>query len=262
LFYGNDIEAQYELATEIARLLNCHEYRNENCQCLNCKWIRHKEHPEVMTVSKIDSKPSDDDSKTVISVKQAQMVKNSLLNTSDYHRVFIFCDAEIEKGTEKWIPLGLSVDNFNEESANALLKTIEEPPANTTFFFLTRDKRDVLETIISRSQSFFVPSFAIEDRDYSSVSKILADYPNIERQNSLDLALDLHTLAKEKGVVETLDEVQNFLYALLKSNIDVSDLKLKILKDLKIVEDAKRQLKEYINPQLAIENMCLNFTSN
>lgn len=258
LLYGQDISIQYAIATEIARLLNCNEFKNESCKCLNCNWVRDNQHPAVLTISKIDNKPSDDDSKTVISVKQSQMIKNLLLNTSDYHRVFIFCDAKIEN--ENWMPLGLNKINFQEETANSLLKIIEEPPENTTFFFLTRDKNDLIETIISRSQSFFVPAFNIENSDYSEIAEFFADYPVIERQNSLDLAQKLFLLSKENGSDKILDKIQMFLLVLLKSNLENKTLKYKILADIKSAEVAKQQIENHINPQLAFEDMCLNMT--
>ncbi|MGN1125393.1 MAG: hypothetical protein ACI4SM_04320, partial [Candidatus Gastranaerophilaceae bacterium] len=157
LFYGNDIQSQYDLALYIAQLLNCKEKQIYDCDCLNCKWIKNGEHPAVLTISRVDNKPDNDDSKTVISVKQAQEIKQSLLNSSDFHRVFIFCDKDDDNNIK-----GLNRYNFQEETANALLKTIEEPPSKTTFFFLTRDKNDLISTIISRSQCFFVPSFSNE----------------------------------------------------------------------------------------------------
>ncbi|HPT41333.1 MAG TPA: hypothetical protein PLG15_03005 [Candidatus Gastranaerophilaceae bacterium] len=258
LFYGNDIEAQYALATDLARILNCKELKNKDCKCINCNWIRDEKHPAVLTVSKFDNKPSDDDSKTVISVKQAQMIKNSLLNTSEFHRVFIFCDAKMEG--EKRIPLGLNEQNFQEETANALLKTIEEPPSNTTFFFLTRDKNDLIETIISRSQSFFVPSFEKPEKDFSAVSDIFENYPNIERKESLDLAQSLFMLSKDIDSLNILKKIQNYMLALMKANIKNSALKTKILEDIKTVETAKKQINAKVNPQLAFENMCLNLT--
>lgn len=257
LFYGHDIESQYSLATEIARLLNCREFKNDDCKCINCNWIRDKQHPAVLTISKIDNKPSDDDSKTVISVKQSQMIKNSLLNTSDYHRVFIFCDAEMRG--EKWIPLGLNETNFHAETANSLLKIIEEPPENTTFFFLTRDKNDLLETIISRSQSFFVPSYDIENSGSSIVEDVFSEYLGLERKNSIDFAQGLFLLSKEHGSEKILTEIQNYLLILLKSNLENNSVKNKILADIKSVELAKKMIVNHINPQLAFEDMCLNF---
>lgn len=258
LFYGHDIKAQFELAIEIARLLNCKDVKGQDCHCLNCNWINDGKHPAVLTISKIDNKPSDDDSKTVISVKQSQMIKNLLLNTSEYHRVFIFCDAQIVDDT--WVPLGLNETNFHAETANSLLKIIEEPPEKTTFLFLTRDKNDLLETIISRSQSFFVPSYDVESRDFSTVQELLEDYLNLERKDSLDLAQNLFTLSKEHGIEKILTEVQNYQLALLKSNLSNSAVKNKILSDLTSVEMAKKMIASHINPQLAIEEMCLNFT--
>ena len=73
LFYGSDIQAQYDLTLEIARMLNCTGDHTPDCQCLNCKWIRENNHPAVLTISKVDNKPSDDNSKTVISIDQARL---------------------------------------------------------------------------------------------------------------------------------------------------------------------------------------------
>jgi len=258
LLYGNDIQSQYNIAQEIARLLNCHELQSENCCCVNCNWAREKQHPAILTISKLDNKPSDDESKTVISVKQSQMVKNSLLNTSDYHRVFIFCDAEVKDGA--WAPLGLNKINFHEETANSLLKIIEEPPENTTFFFLTRDKNDLIETIISRSQSFFVPSYNVGNTDYSVIEKLFSNYLEFERKDSFDLAQGIFSLSKETDSITILDEIQNYMLALVKSNIGNKQVETKILKDLKAVEQAKRQINVRINPLLVFEDMCLNLT--
>lgn len=257
LLYGQDISAQYALATEIARLLNCKEQQNQDCNCLNCNWTRERQHPAILTISKIDTKPSDDESKTVISVKQSQMIKSSLLTTSDYHRVLIFCDAEIKDGI--WTPLGLNETNFQQETANSLLKIIEEPPENTTFFFLTRDKNDLIETIISRSQSFFVPSYSIDYKDFSTIKDIFSDYLEFERKNSLDLAQNLFLLSKEHGSEKVLNEIQNYLLALLKNNLENNQLKDKIFSDIQAIENAKKQISARVTPQLAFEDMCLNF---
>lgn len=258
VFYGQDSEAQYEFALEISRVLNCKENKNEDCQCLNCKWIREKTHPEVMTVTRIDNKPADDKTKTVISVAQARMVKNLLLNSSDYHRVIIFCDAYTQEG--KWYPAPLNKENFQDETVNALLKSIEEPPENTTFFFLTRDKNDLIATVLSRSQSFYVPSLKKSDGGYSNIAGLMDDYPNIERKNSLDLAQELFELSKSCGCEKILDEIKNFLLAVLKSNIDNISLKSKIMTDIKNAELGKLKLEKYIQPQLVLEDFCLNLT--
>jgi len=252
LFYGSDLQSQYDLALYIAKLLNCEKNFDEYCNCQNCRWIDSHEHPAVVTVSKVDYKTDDDTSKTVISLKQAQMVKSSLTTTSDYHRVFIFCD----KGNDGEI-LGLNQINFQEESANALLKIIEEPPRNTTFIFLTREKNDVLQTIQSRCMAFFVPSFELENYDYDLILDVFQDYFTFERQNVFDIAGDLFELSKENTPLKILESIQNYILCLIKKNNDNKQFVYKLIEDLKQIETAKKQVQLNINPQNVFEDLCL-----
>ena len=251
LFYGSDIETQYEFALEIARLLNCQGTQDENCQCLNCNWIRENKHPAIMTISKVDNKPSDDNSKTVISIEQARMIKNNLLITSDYHRVLIFCDRDKDGNI-----CGLNSQNFQEETSNALLKTFEEPPSNTTFIFLTKDKTDMINTIVSRAQCFFVPSKKDESSDYSIVAEIMEEYTEINRNNVLDFNDKILELTKENDTELIFTQMQNYINKLLNLNLNNKLLKLKLISDLKSIEIAKKELRLNMNIQTIIENLC------
>lgn len=250
LFYGSDIQAQYDLALEIARMLNCTGDHTPDCQCLNCKWIRANNHPAVLTISKVDNKPSDDNSKTVISIDQARMIKNDLLVTSDYHRVLIFCDKDKEGNVA-----GLNQLNFQADAANALLKTFEEPPSNTTFFFLTKDKSDMITTVVSRAQCFYVPSMQDEDRDFSFVKDAMDGYLELERNEVLDFNDKILDLAKmiEPQIVFT--QMQNYIEFLLKANIDNLSLKVKLIADLKAIEKAKQENRLNINIQTIVETL-------
>lgn len=250
LFYGSDIQAQYDLALEIARMLNCTGDHTLDCQCLNCKWIRENNHPAVLTISKVDNKPSDDNSKTVISIDQARMIKNDLLVTSDYHRVLIFCDKDKEGNVA-----GLNQLNFQADAANALLKTFEEPPSNTTFFFLTKDKSDMITTVVSRAQCFYVPSMQDEDRDFSFVKDAMDGYLELERNEVLDFNDKILDLAKmiEPQIVFT--QMQNYIEFLLKANIDNLSLKVKLIADLKAIEKAKQENRLNINIQTIVETL-------
>ena len=253
LFYGSDIEAQYDLALEIARLLNCTNDKSENCQCLNCKWIRENKHPAVMTVSKVDNKPSSDTSKTVISIEQARMIKQDLGVTSDYHRVLIFCDKDKDGNV-----CGLNENCFQTETANALLKTFEEPPLNTTFIFLTKDKTDMISTVISRAQSFFVPSWQTEDADYSIVKDAVDGYLELERGEVLDLYEKILTLTQDHDALIVLTQIQNYIQSLLKANLNNTCLKVRLIRDISIVETAKKQLRLNMNTQTIIENLAFS----
>lgn len=250
LFYGSDIEAQYDLALEIARLLNCKGTQSDTCNCLNCNWIRENKHPAVITVSRVDNKPADDNSKTVISIEQARMIKNDLLVTSDYHRVLIFCDRDKDGNVA-----GLNTQNFQEEASNALLKTFEEPPSNTTFIFLTKDKSDMISTIVSRAQCFYVPSLKSEDKDFSMVNDLMDGYLEIEKNDVLDFNDRILALTKENDPLIIFTQMQNYIENLLKSNLNNSLVKVKLISDLKHIETAKKEFGLNMNIQTVVETL-------
>lgn len=249
IFYGNDFSSQYTLAQEIARLLNCKNDKSDNCDCLNCKWIREGLHPEVRIISRLDNKPEDDDSKTVISIKQSQKIKETLVTSSEFHRVFIFCDRD-DNGNIA----GLNSNNFQVETANSLLKIIEEPQPGVTFIFLTRYIDDILPTIISRSQCFFVPSKENITYDYSIIEGIFTDYINFNRTDIFDISQSLQDLSKDNSVLLILESIQNYILSILKSNPKRTDL----IHHIELVEKAKQQAKLGMKPINIFDELCLN----
>ena len=248
LFYGNDLNAQYTLSKEIARLLNCKSNKSDNCECLNCKWIRENSHPAVLTISKVDNKPSDDDSKTVISIKQSLMIKEALVSASEYHRVYIFCDKDDDGNIQ-----GINPTNFQAETANSLLKIIEEPQPGVTFIFLTRYIDDVLSTIISRSQCFFVPSMQKIEYEYSIIQNIFTEYLNFDRKDVFDISEKLQDLCKENSIIKVLEHMQNYILLLLKTNPKQTFL----IQHIQIIEEAKKQAKLGMRPINIFDDLCL-----
>jgi len=66
-------------------------------------------------------------------------------------------------------------DRMNPASANAFLKTLEEPPAGTTLFLLTTRPYDLLDTIRSRCLNFRVPA-GLETVDHPDWQTWAKDY--------------------------------------------------------------------------------------
>lgn len=259
LFWGPDITSQCELALEVARLLNCSEDKSQNCNCLNCRWIKEQAHPTVKIYTRLDFKEtgsSDDEDSTKgkknINIGQAKAIINELAVTSNYHRVYIFCDRD-EDGNL----LPLNQMNFPEATSNALLKTFEEPPENTTFIFLTKDKTDVISTVVSRAQSFFVPSIVDEVYDYSLVEKVLENYWTIARNDVLEFETNLLKLVVDNEPKEIFTQIQNYMLALIETNFSNKHLYYRLMEDLTYVEDAKRQisLTPAMNIQTVVENL-------
>ena len=248
LFCGNDLESQYILAKEIARELNCTGDHTNNCQCLNCRWIRENTHPAVLTISKIDNKPADDETKTVISIKQSEMIKNMLMTTSEFYRVFIFCDKD-ENGNIR----GLTPQNFQDETANSMLKIIEEPHDRIMFIFLTSNKEDIISTIVSRSQCFNISKGERDDFSFESIKSTFQDYWNFKRNKVFDISQTLINLTKEIPADKILEEMQNYILSILKSNPD----NISLIDDIKQIETAKKEINLGMNPQNVFDNLCL-----
>ena len=281
ILYGEDIFTQYLLALNLAKIFNCKNTQNFDCECLDCNWIKTNRHPAITTVSKIDFKPEDDKSKTVISVKQIQEIKNLLATTSEHYRFFIICDAEIKTPTSEekshlekfkesgfslpyedkenskyWIPFGLTQKVFQEESANAMLKSIEEPPEKTAFIFLTKNKNDLLETIISRSQCFYVPAKHTEITDTSIISNNIGSYPKIDRLQINNIAKNLleNAAAENISEQELITKFQEYIKQTALANTDSPHVINKMLDDIKILNNTQKQFESYIKPQTALEN--------
>lgn len=280
VLYGQDTLAQYYIALDIARQLNCQKNAETDCNCLNCNWIRNNQHPAILTISKNDNKPSDDTSSKVISIKQTLMINNSLINSSEYYRVFIFCDSLIGNineneqkqlsqyqslgfnfPQENWFPKPLTREVLVAASANSLLKSIEEPPERTLFIFLTKDKEDIIETIISRSQCFYIPSINSNFYDIEFLAPIMADYPSIPKINVLSVVEELMTTIAEKGYETSyvLDCLEFYLAQILKNNLDKKLLVQKIKQDISKIQHAKKQAETYIKPQLIFEDLFFKF---
>ena len=248
LLYGNDLESQYILAKEIARLLNCTGDKSDNCQCLNCQWIREETHPAVLTISRKDNKPSDDNSTTVISVKQSEMIRNSLLTTSEFHRVFIFCDKD-DNGNIK----GLNRFNLQDAAANSLLKVIEEPSEKVTFIFLTQDKNDLISTIISRSQCFFVPTKIRQEYNYELIEDVMNNYWEIKRADAFNVSEQLSKLSDEVTPQKVLEQLQNYILTILKQN----QKNTFFIDDMISIEQAKKEIALGMKKDVVFDELCL-----
>ena len=284
ILYGSDILAQYYIAMLIAKNANCSGEKNSECNCQNCCWIKKNEHPEVITISKIDSKPDNDDSKTVISVKQTDMIKDKLVISSEYHRFFIFCDAEdkILNESEKekiqqfehigitlpktakneWYPKGINKKCFSDVVANSLLKSIEEPPSKVTFVFLTDDPENIISTIVSRSQAFFVPGFLDTKYDLTQISKIFEKYPDFDLTQELSLSDKIVNLSleNEQNLINTINGIQIYLAEFLKKNTNNLILSKKIKNDIEKLHNIESMLKSNVKDQIAADETGYIFT--
>ncbi len=293
LLTGNSPLEQYYLALQIARVLNCKDLvLNKDCNCINCSWIKQNKHPAVITVSPIDFLFTREGVKaqpaTVIKIDQAQYLKKILMSTSSYHRVIIFTNARqgkeyhhnaqlmwqgyndkisspsgIDDEEERcdWIPAPLSRKILNVESANSLLKTIEEPNSNITFFFLSNNKDDMIDTIVSRCQTIQFASYKPNMHIPQRINALLQNFPPSSTAQALYLAEETIKIAKEESLSlsEILDNIQHYLLQVLKANTQNTLISKRIINSISEIEKTKQNLKSYVSPQAALDCLYQSF---
>ena len=268
IFEGADTKAQYLFALELARILNCIGNKSSSCECINCKWIKSHSHPAINNVSQIHFKGEDDETKTVISVKQAREIEKNLTLSSDFHRFFIFFSSS-EKTYEEGELVDFEKLNYNSninfsiqpltyKTFNALLKSIEEPPEKTTFIFLTKSREDILPTIVSRCLVFKLSGFR-ENLNYNDILNLISIYPNIDYKTALDIASNIQTFSKENGIeIELiLNKTLEYLKDLLKQNLNNTQLIQKIKNDINFTNTAIKQLKANVSEKNVLETLLL-----
>ncbi len=284
---GSNTMDMYFLALETARVLNCPE-KTPNCTCPGCGWIAQNRHPAVITISPVDYIRHNKDSKpkTVITIDQARGLKQALSVTSRYHRVIIFTDAKegkeyqtraeqawgnyrefiappvpenTDSARENWIPAPLSRKTFHSEPANALLKLIEEPPPQVTFFFLAKDREDMIDTIVSRSQVIPLAYNPEPSLETGILDGFFNKFPPDSKEEAVLYAERLLEIAKENSLPpeELLNLLENHLVTLARHNSDNAGFCKAAVNRLKSIRQAKLELSSYVNPQAVMDSLLI-----
>lgn len=162
LFYGPRGCGKTTTARILAKALNCTGHGNDKPTaepCGECPQCR-----EIAQSADLDVLELDAASNTQVEkVREAIIDTVALASSRDRFKVFILDEVHM-----------LSTSSFN-----ALLKTIEEPPAHVVFILATTEKHKVPATIVSRCQTFRFRPITVEE-----ISNHLLDLAEAE---SLDL---------------------------------------------------------------------------
>ena len=132
-----------------------------------------------------------------------------------------------------------NAEKLNTQSANRLLKALEEPLGEVIFILMAKND-SVISTIKSRCQILRIPDKI--ERDYSEYIKVL-------ESGFFESSTMIENIVKENQVGEFIDSLESYfrdqMLSDLKSNKDV----------FKNIAIAKRQIANNANARLALESL-------
>ncbi len=195
LFYENDGCGALALALAYVQYLNCaNPSGGDSCgECPSCRQMAKLIHPDVHFVFPVNKGPKTSDDKPTSESYMAYWRELALSNP-----YFLESDLQSALGIEgrsgliavaeaKHMISRLSLtsvaggykavifylpEKMNQETANRLLKMVEEPPEKTLFLFITHAPEKVLQTIFSRCQSVRVLPLGREEVVRTLVEKL------------------------------------------------------------------------------------------
>ena len=195
LFCGPRGTGKTTMARLFAKALNCEEGIGHECDvCQNCVAVKTGSHPDVFEIDAASNSGVDSVRDLIDQVRYQPILGR--------YKVYIIDE----------------VHNMSSSAFNALLKTLEEPPANVVFILATTEPQKVLPTILSRVQRFDFTKVSDEDI-ISKMSEILEKENVTYEEGSLELIARLAD-GGVRDALSILDQVVSYS----GDNISIEDI--------------------------------------
>lgn len=196
LFCGPRGTGKTSIAKIFAKMLNCEDESNKPCgKCTNCKMVQNGSHPDIIEIDAASNNGVDEVRNLIDKVKYAPM--------QGKYKVYIIDEVHM----------------MTTGAFNALLKTIEEPPAHVVFILATTEPNKVIPTIISRCQRFDFNK--VSQKDIEKRLSIVCKEEKIEIDSE---AISLIAQLADGGMRDSLSILDQCI-AYCSSNITVDNVR-------------------------------------
>jgi len=183
LFMGAEGSANLALALAYATYLNCENQPSHDAcgTCAACSKMQKLVHPDVNFVMPVTSVKSKESLSQNFLTEWREFVRDNPYQSLNDWMQFIGAEnkqGNISKDESRQLIRFSSLKAFEAEfkiiliwlpellhptAANALLKLLEEPPAQTIFLLVAQDSQRIIATILSRTQKVNIRSFSDEE---------------------------------------------------------------------------------------------------
>ena len=195
LFTGPRGTGKTTMARLFAKALNCEHGLGCQCnECRNCKEIADGSHPDVLEIDAASNRGINEIKDLIEKVKYSCILGR--------YKVYIIDEVHM----------------ITPEAFNALLKTLEEPPAHVIFILATTEPHKILPTILSRCQRYDFTK--VSDKDIKERLKIVLEKENV---TYVDEAVDTIISLADGGMRDALSILDQVL-AYSGNTLNVDDI--------------------------------------
>lgn len=199
LFLSPQGSGALPLAIAYAQYINCQQpTANDSCgECTSCRKYERLIHPDLHFSYPFFANGKDDVSKNYLEEWRGMIQKSIYfdldiwranldagnkqpnINIAEAHDIIKKLSYKAFEAQTKvlimWLP------EYLDKEGNALLKIIEEPPANTLFILVAQNQEQILSTILSRTQLVKIPKLPDD-----VVQKYLMDKANLSENQAAE----------------------------------------------------------------------------
>lgn len=196
LFAGPRGTGKTTVAKLFAKAINCESFNDESCDaCNSCQTYNSSNHPDIIEMDAASKSRVEDIREILDEVPYAPLIGK--------YKVYIIDEVHM-----------LSTSAFN-----ALLKTLEEPPAHVVFILATTDPQKVIPTVLSRCQRYNFSKITslnivnkmkeiLDKEDISYEDLALEEVASLADGGMRDALSILEQILAYSGVGITLEDVQ------------------------------------------------------
>jgi DNA polymerase-3 subunit gamma/tau len=239
LFAGPRGTGKTTMAKLFAKALNCEEGIGCQCnKCKNCVAITEGSHPDVIELDAASNNGVDEIRELIDKVKYGTILGK--------YKVYIIDEVHM-----------LSAGAFN-----ALLKTLEEPPAHVIFILATTEPHKILPTILSRCQRYDFNK--VSEHDIKERIKDILAIENVEyNEEAVELVVQLAD-GGMRDALSILEKVLAFSGNKLNANdilnifaLESKEEKIKLIESIinHDMADVLRRLDNYVTKGTDIKRL-------